>query len=76
MPVDWLQMTSKKATLELTRAKRQWAVVKGLAATVCATLAGIGWTMVDATIHGSALGSIFPEGLTGDGEAVNPRVGP
>ena len=32
-----------------TRAKRQWAVVKGPAAAVCATLARIGWTMVDAT---------------------------
>ena len=49
MPVEWLQRTLKNARVELTRAKRQWFVVKGPAAAVCATLARIGWTMVDAT---------------------------
>ena len=49
MPLEWLQSSLSKAKLDLTRAKKQWAVVKGPAAAVCATLARIGWTMVDVT---------------------------
>ena len=48
MPIDMLQATVRKAKVELTHAKRQWAVVKGPAAALVATLARIGWTLVDA----------------------------
>ena len=37
-----------KARSELTRARRHWAVVKGPAAALVATLARIGWTFTDA----------------------------
>ena len=48
MAVEWMQKTVTKAKLELTKAKRQWAVVKGLAAAMVATLARLGWTVLDA----------------------------
>ena len=38
----------RRAKLELTKAKRQWAAVKGPAAAMVATLARLGWTVVDA----------------------------
>ena len=48
MALEWMQKTVARAKVELTKARRQWAVVKGPAAAVVATLARLGWTMIDA----------------------------
>ena len=39
-----------RAKVALTRAKKQWSVVRGPAAALIATLARIGWTVADATV--------------------------
>ena len=49
LPIALLQRSLTNAKMALARARRQWAVVKGPAAALVATLARIGWTVIDAT---------------------------
>ena len=48
IPIVAMHKAVAKARSELTRPKRHWAVVKGPAAALVATLAKIGWTITDA----------------------------
>ena len=48
IPIASLHKSVAKARMELANAKRHWAVVRGPAAALVATLARIGWTVTDA----------------------------
>ena len=50
LPIEVMQKSIRKAKVALVSAKRQWAVVKGPAAALVATVARLGWTVVDATL--------------------------
>ena len=50
LPIDALHRSMRKAKIELVNARKPWAVVKGPAAALVATVARLGWTMVDATL--------------------------
>ena len=56
LPLAMMQRSVLKAKADLVRAKRQWAVVKGPAAALIATVARVGWTVVDATLAYDDLG--------------------
>ena len=47
MPHKMLHSTIRRARKTLVKARRPWAVVKGLATAVTAMAARIGWTIVD-----------------------------
>ena len=48
LPIEALHKSVVKARMELAKAKRHWSVVRGPASALVATLARVGWTLVDA----------------------------
>ena len=56
LPMQMLHKSICKAKVALVEAKRPWAVVKGPAAALVASLARLGWSVIDATLAIDDLG--------------------